>query len=327
MRKIIIIAILASIPSLISAQKYLKLYNEGVELFKMEKFKEADSLFSKAISKADLNNYGNYSNLFFDRGVARLNLSDTCGFCKDMESAMEYYDRQAKILHKIICLKCNTEAYNYYQKGYNEFNQKNYLSSDSLLTLSINTYEFVDNIFQRGITRLYLKDTIGFCIDMKKISNIDDTAMYNFQQICMTNNFTGNPIEYIQQPCSCSFEGEIENENNNEEGYGNEIFFVVENMPTFEGNNSDAFRFYIQNNLRYPIEAQRNGIQGRVFVQFDICKNGELRNAVIVRSAHEFLDNEVLRVLSTSPKWSPGLQRGKPVIVRFTFPVVFQLGQ
>ncbi len=317
MRKFIIVAILATISTLTSAQKYVKLYNKGVELFKQEKYKEADSLFSKAISKVNLNNYGNYAYLFFDRGVTRFKLSDTCGFCDDMESAMKYYDRQAKILHKIHCLKCNTDAYNYFQEGYNEFNSKNYVSSDSLLTLSINTYEFVDNVFQRGMTRLYLQDTTGFCSDMKKIYDIDEKAKHNFQQICYVNNTTNNSIEYIQQPCPCESEDEDE--------YADDVFFVVENMPKFNNNTSDAFRIHIQQNLRYPIEAQEKGIQGRVFVQFDVCSNGEVRNAQIVRGVHETLDNEVLRVVSISPKWSPGLQRGRPVTVRFTFPVVFQL--
>ena len=108
--------------------------------------------------------------------------------------------------------------------------------------------------------------------------------------------------------------------------YEGEVFFVVEDMPKFNGNNSDAFLIHIQKNLRYPFEAQEKGIEGRVFVQFDVDKYGKVKNAKIVRGVHEALDNEALRVVSESPKWSPGLQRGKPVAVRFTFPIVFQLG-
>jgi|GEM_PF-1633310 len=315
MRKILIVAILASITSLTSAQKYVKLYNKGVELFKQEKYIEADSLFTLAINKRP-KDYMN-TDMYFDRGVSRLYLSDTCGFCNDMKIATDLNDREAKANYKKFCLKCNDEANEYYNQGYHEFTLKNYKASDSLLTLSILSYEFVDNVFQRGIVKLYMLDTNSFCSDMAKIYNINDQANQNYQQICKTNKSTNNTIEYVQQPCPC--------ESEDEEGYGDDVFFVVENMPEFNGNSNDAFRIHIQQNLRYPSEAQQKGIKGRVFVQFDVCKNGEVKNAKIVRGVHESLDNEVLRVVSTSPKWSPGLQRGKPVTVRFTFPVVFQL--
>lgn len=104
-----------------------------------------------------------------------------------------------------------------------------------------------------------------------------------------------------------------------------EVFFVVEDMPTFQGQSSDAFRIYIQQNLKYPIIAQENGISGRVFVQFDINGKGDLTNVIVVRGVDPSLDKEAVRVVKSSPKWTPGKQRGRPVNVRFTFPIVFQL--
>lgn len=312
MRKIIIVAILASITSLSSAQKYVKLYNKGVELFKQEKYLEADSLFSLAIEKRP-KNYKN-TDMYFDRGVTRLYLSDTCGFCNDMKTAIDLNDREAKSNYKKFCLKCNDEANKYYNHGYREYKLKNYKASDSLLTLSIASYEFADNVYLRGLVKLAMLDTNGFCSDIARIYRIHDKANQGYQQICRTNKTANNSVEYVQQPCPCESDED-----------GSEVFFVVENMPTFNGNSSDAFRFFIQQNLRYPVEALQKGITGRVFVQFDICKNGEVMNAKIVRGVHETLDNEVLRVIGTSPKWSPGLQRGKPARVRFTFPVVFQM--
>jgi TonB family protein len=309
MRKFIIITILASITSLTSAQKYVKLYNQGVEFFKQEKYKEADSLISLAIKKCPI--YDSNMNMYFDRGVTRLHLLDTCGFCSDMKSVADLNDHIAKANYKKFCLKYNDEANIYYNQGYTEYLLKNYRASDSLLTLSIMSYEFVDNVFLRGMVKLYMLDTNSFCSDMGKISNINEQANLNYQQICKSNTPTNKSIEDIQQ--ECLNDGD------------NAVFFVVENMPEFNGNSSDAFRIFIQQNLRYPIEALEKGITGRVFVQFDICKNGEVKNAKIVRGVHETLDNEVLRVMSISPKWTPGLQRGKPVTVRFTFPVVFQM--
>jgi protein TonB len=104
-----------------------------------------------------------------------------------------------------------------------------------------------------------------------------------------------------------------------------EVFFVVEDMPTFQGQSSDAFRTYIQQNLKYPVIAQENGISGRVYVQFDIGPDGNVTNAIVVRGVDPSLDKEALRVVKSSPKWTPGKQRGRPVRVRFTFPIVFQL--
>jgi periplasmic protein TonB len=104
-----------------------------------------------------------------------------------------------------------------------------------------------------------------------------------------------------------------------------EVFFVVEDMPTFQGQSSDAFRVYIQRNLKYPIIAQENGVSGRVFVQFDINASGAIENVIVVRGVDPSLDKEAKRVVRSSPKWTPGKQRGRPVRVRFTFPIVFQL--
>ena len=104
-----------------------------------------------------------------------------------------------------------------------------------------------------------------------------------------------------------------------------EVFFVVEDMPTFQGQSSDAFRIYIQKNLKYPMIAQENGVSGRVFVQFDVNASGSIENVIVVRGVDPSLDKEAVRVVKSSPKWTPGKQRGRPVRVRFTFPIVFQL--
>jgi len=102
-----------------------------------------------------------------------------------------------------------------------------------------------------------------------------------------------------------------------------EVFFVVENMPTFNGGDISAFRFYINNNLRYPAIAIEKGIQGEVYVQFDIDVTGSLVNPVIVRGVDPALDFEALRVVKNSPMWIPGTQRGRPVQVRFIIPIIF----
>jgi protein TonB len=104
-----------------------------------------------------------------------------------------------------------------------------------------------------------------------------------------------------------------------------EVFFIVEEMPSFKGGGEDAFREWIAQNLRYPEIAADNGISGRVYVQFAINSKGEVCDAVVVRGVDPALDKEALRVVMSSPKWEPGRQRGRPVKVQFTFPINFIL--
>ena len=102
------------------------------------------------------------------------------------------------------------------------------------------------------------------------------------------------------------------------------IFEVVENMPEFQGGQA-ALMAYLAKNIKYPTIAQENGTQGRVIVQFVVNKDGSIVDAKVVRSVDPYLDKEALRVINTMPKWKPGMQRGKPVRVKFTVPVMFRL--
>jgi periplasmic protein TonB len=104
-----------------------------------------------------------------------------------------------------------------------------------------------------------------------------------------------------------------------------EVFFIVEDMPDFQGGGQDAFRRFIAENLRYPQIAAENGIQGRVFVQFVVNADGSVSDATVVRGVDPSLDREAIRVVMSSPKWTPGRQRGQPVRVAFTFPINFVL--
>ena len=103
------------------------------------------------------------------------------------------------------------------------------------------------------------------------------------------------------------------------------VFFVVEDMPRFNGGDADLFRNYVANNLQYPQIALENGISGKVIVQFTVDTHGDVVDAVVFRGVDPALDKEALRVVRSSPKWTPGKQRGKPVNVRFTYPIIFVL--
>ncbi|TLX72608.1 energy transducer TonB [Labilibacter sediminis] len=100
------------------------------------------------------------------------------------------------------------------------------------------------------------------------------------------------------------------------------VFFVVENMPEFPGGN-EAMRQFIAQTVKYPEEALKQNIFGRVYVSFIIDYNGEVKDAKIIRGVHEIINNEALRVVNAMPKWRPGYQRGKPVNVSYTVPINF----
>ena len=103
------------------------------------------------------------------------------------------------------------------------------------------------------------------------------------------------------------------------------VFVVVESMPEFPGGQQALFK-YLSENVKYPVIAQENGIQGRVICQFVVNKDGSIVDVEVVRSGGDpSLDKEAVRVIKSMPKWKPGKQRGKAVRVKYTVPVNFKL--
>ncbi|HUW06234.1 MAG TPA: TonB family protein [Williamwhitmania sp.] len=102
------------------------------------------------------------------------------------------------------------------------------------------------------------------------------------------------------------------------------VYFLVEDMPTFNNGDYNEFRKYIQQNLQFPIYCLDLGYQGKVFVRFIVDEDGKVINPTIVKSVNPDMDAEVLRVISESPRWKAGMRNGKPVAVAFTFPITFQ---
>lgn len=104
----------------------------------------------------------------------------------------------------------------------------------------------------------------------------------------------------------------------------NSVYDVVEQMPSFPGGIS-GLRTYLNQNIRYPAEAQETCAQGRVVVSFVVGKDGHISDVTVLRSVDPSLDKEAVRVIRNMPRWTPGKQGGEPVKVRYNVPVSFRL--
>ena len=102
-------------------------------------------------------------------------------------------------------------------------------------------------------------------------------------------------------------------------------FAFVEEKPKFQGGDANTFSKWVNSKLVYPEIAKENGIQGRVTLQFTVNTDGSVSNVIVLRGVDASLDTEAARIVSQSPKWTPGRQRERPVKVTYTFPVIFKL--
>ncbi|MEO9533103.1 MAG: energy transducer TonB [Crocinitomicaceae bacterium] len=102
------------------------------------------------------------------------------------------------------------------------------------------------------------------------------------------------------------------------------IYDMPEQMPQFIGG-ADALDNFINDNKEYPPKAKAAKIQGKVYVQFVVEKDGSISDVVVRRGANKLLDEEALRVVKMMPDWKPGSMRGKTVRVRYTLPITFSL--
>lgn len=102
-------------------------------------------------------------------------------------------------------------------------------------------------------------------------------------------------------------------------------YTLVEEKPSFMGGDANEFAKWVYSKIVYPEIARENGISGRVTLQFTIESDGSLTNIKVLRGIDQSLDQEAVRVVSMSPKWTPGKQRDKAVRVTYTFPIMFQL--
>ena len=102
------------------------------------------------------------------------------------------------------------------------------------------------------------------------------------------------------------------------------VYYEVEVMPEFPGGFT-ALQEFLVKNIQYPEKAKKEGITGKVFVQFIIDETGKVTDPKVLKSVHPLLDAEAVRVIGAMPDWTPGTVKGKKVKVAFTLPIMFAL--
>lgn len=116
-----------------------------------------------------------------------------------------------------------------------------------------------------------------------------------------------------------------EDESRSDDERGESDFQLVDVQPSFMGRDANAFSMWVAQHLRYPALAKKNGVSGHVMLEFTIMSDGRVSNVRVLRGVDPLLDAEAVRVVSSSPRWKPGMSRGEAVNVIYTFPVIFQL--
>ena len=182
---------------------------------------------------------------------------------------------------------------------------------------------------ERPTKTVYEGEAIVSTIDFDAVENMSDRELmhYLYENSNMIRPIKIEPQDTIRKEMSNyeKYRMEQEKVRYGQDIQDEEVFMVVEDMPTFKGKDAKEFRKYIAENVIYPDIAVENGITGKVIVSFVVNKDGRVVNAEIEESIDPSLDKEAIRVVESSPKWKPGEQRGKAVNVQFTFPINFVL--
>ncbi len=197
------------------------------------------------------------------------------------------------------------------------------LQNSSLLTINSITHNFSYSLLKKRINMMTRKNSklklvfgaiilpIAFGITILACSSPqkEETKVDELTNTEQTTSEQSDSIEMIQPI---------------EEMQEEQVFTVVETMPEFPGGEK-AFYKFLSDNIKYPEKAKKDGIQGRVFVNFIVESDGSVTNVKILRGVSSELDNEAIRVVKMMPKWKPGVQRGEKVRVTYNIPIKFTL--
>ena len=195
----------------------------------------------------------------------------------------------------------------------------------------------IENGIQGRVVVQFVVKKDGSVGDVKVIRGIDPTLDQEAIRVCKTlpkfipgkRYDNGEPVDvWFTIPVIFKLDNATNNLQTDESNatiHNRELIFRhVEQMPEFPGGEATLMRF-INENLRYPVAAIENGIQGRVMVQFVVKKDGSVDDVTVLHGVDSALDQEAIRVCKTLPKFIPGKQNGQPVNVWFTLPIFFRL--
>lgn len=184
-------------------------------------------------------------------------------------------------------------------------------------------------------------DTIFYDKEWNVLENKDSASFYGFvkydeekEVYIQTDYFLSGQLQMEGEYISIKPEvkhgnfvwynedGSIKSKEEYEEGEN--VFRIIDDMPEFPGGDY-AMQKYIAQNVKYPMLAVENGIQGKVYIRFVVDKEGNIDNIEVVKSVHSSIDKEAVRVVKNMPKWKPGNLNGKPVKVYYNLPINFLL--
>ena len=192
--------------------------------------------------------------------------------------------------------------------------------------------EYSDDV-KVALDRLRIeKPNEEFTVIETKIDNEENINRLNaydpnqIEQIFVTKDGDEKSIVMIVNKSSALFEKTLEVQESNSKDSENEVFTIVEKMAEFPGG-TEAFGQYLSENMRYPAQAQRLGVQGRVMLQFIVEKDGSLSDITVLKGIGAGCDGEAIRILQESPKWTAGTQRGEKVRQKMVVPIAFSLNE
>lgn len=169
-------------------------------------------------------------------------------------------------------------------------------------------------------------DGIDYTLDINSVKNEKTFKLGDHKVVAKNNHDERNSytVTVDGEPFDLKYIVNMIFDETDESGDDDEVYGAVDVMPEYFGGVNAMFDF-IQKNVKYPESAKKKGIEGRVFVQFVVEKDGSLSSFQVLRGVNDELNDEAIRVLKMMPKWKPGMKDGKPVRVQYTMPFKFQL--
>lgn len=222
----------------------------------------------------------------------------------------------------------------WYRKSIREVHE--YLADEAVVENGFDALDYQKLLLRQAVDKRFIGLTSSFSyslsknrlkmLTMMKSKNISKIKITLVIPVIIVALFLFiNPVELVNAKDRIIRADEFVVAQDTTDTKDDEILYEVDDMPKFNEQGPDAFRVFIQQNLKYPEEAQKNGEQGRVFVSFVVNKEGYVQDVEVKRGVSASLDNEALRVVKSSPKWKPGYNKGKAVNVGYTFPIIFAL--